>query len=106
MAVTAILTEGAVLAPRETREMRLSALDGEDRLVQWINEVLYGAVVTGFLIAEVVVTVDGPGDLSAIARGEPGAHDRVRTELKSATYHDLEIAARDGLVYARVVIDV
>jgi SHS2 domain-containing protein len=104
--VIAIMTEGGEVEEREQRRVRIDAVDPQDRLVQWLNEIVYAAVSDGFLFGSADIALEGETGLSAIVRGEPGAGARVVAELKSATYHDLELGAHGGAWRARVVIDV
>ncbi len=99
------LTGGAQLSGTATIGVRVESMDAPDRLVVWLNEVLYHAVTEGFLYcdSELTLTADG---LTGDVVGEADAADRIETELKSATYHDLVYEARDGGWFARVVIDV
>lgn len=105
-AVVGLVTEGAEVEPLETRRVELESVDREDRLVRWMNEVLWLAIGEGFLVADARIVLSEKG-VTAEVWGEPDAADRIRTELKSVTYHDLHVE-RDGAgVYrARVVIDV
>ncbi len=106
-AVIAIMTEGGGVEAREQRRVRIEAVDPHDRLVQWLNEIVVAAVSDGFLYREADIALEGRTGLTATIRGEPDAGDRVVAELKSATYHDLELGAADGGTWrARVVIDV
>ena len=103
----AIMTEKGEVADREQRPVRIEAIDPQDRLVQWLNEIIVAAVSGGFLFGSADIALEGQTGLSATMRGEPGAGDRVRVELKSVTYHDLELGSEpDGSWRARVVIDV
>ena len=105
-AVVEELTEGAVIAAREGRLVRVEALDGPDRLVRWLNEVLFLALTEGFLLADAEITLR-PDGLDARLRGEIAGAGRIRHELKSVTYHDLQLEERsDGTWQARLVIDV
>lgn len=105
-AVTEILTDGAEVADRAAREIAIDAIDAGDRLVQWLNEIIVAAVADGFLYRSARIELDGATGLSASARGEAGAHDRVVAELKSATYHDLALERGPDGWRARVIIDV
>lgn len=100
------LTEASTLATPHVRSVEILALDDEDRLVQWINEILYLAVVEGFVTGAAQITLLPVGALRAELRGEAEAHHRVVTEMKSATYHDLALGERDGRWFGRVIIDV
>lgn len=105
-AVVDVLTDGADVTGEATRSVELESVDAEDRLVRWVNEVLWLAVGEGFLVADADVSLT-EGGLTAIVRGVRDGGDRIRTELKSATYHDLHLEkGDDGLYRARIVIDV
>ena len=106
-AVIDVMTEGAAAgAATAERVIELDAVDRADRLVQWLNEIIVAAVTDGFLAREAEIVLDGDSRLRARVRGEAGA--RVLAELKSATYHDLELARDEagGGWRAQVVIDV
>jgi SHS2 domain-containing protein len=104
-AVVGILTDDASIGRRDGRAVDLEALDGPDRLVRWINEILYLATVEGFVMADASVTLRD-GGLSATLVGEADGNHRLRTEIKSATYHDLLLEQGENEVRARVVMDV
>lgn len=108
-AVVDMLTDGAAVAGdaerRAERRIDLDTIDREDRLVQWLNEVIVAAISEGFLIGTVDIALRDHG-LSATVRGEADAGDKITTELKSATYHDLHVLSGPDGWRARVVIDV
>ncbi len=104
--VVDVMTEGGEVEERQQRHVRIDAVDPQDRLVQWLNEIVVAAVNDGFLFASADIALEGATGLSATIRGEPDAGARVVAELKSATYHALELAQQDGQWRARVVIDV
>jgi SHS2 domain-containing protein len=104
--VVAIMTEGGQVEERDRRVVHIDAVDAQDRLVQWLNEIVFAAVHGGFLFGSADIALEGTTGLLATVRGEPDAAARVVAELKSATYHDLELGERDGAWRARVVIDV
>ena len=104
-AVTEVLTDTELAGGSDRREVELAALDDEDRLVRWLNEVLYLAIVEGFLVtdAQLRITTTGVG---GDVQGHADARDRVVTEVKSATYHDLVVREEGDRWVARVVMDV
>jgi SHS2 domain-containing protein len=104
-AVVAIVTEHAKVQPTDERRIELETLDGADRLVRWLNEVLFLATVEKFLVCDADLLL-GEGSLTATLVGQADAGHLLRTEIKSATYHDLMLEHRDGGVLARVVMDV
>lgn len=104
-AVVGVLTDGDIPTADAERTFSLDALDDEDRLVRWLNEVLYWALSEDFIVsdADIERTVDG---IRGVARGRSDARDRIATEIKSATYHDLVVRHEPGCVRAQVVMDV
>jgi len=105
-AVIAELTEGATVQRRDTRQVELQCLDAGDRLVQWLNEVAALALGAGFLTADAQIELRD-GGLSATVWGEADRPDAVLHEVKSVTYHDLQIErGQDGTWQAQVVVDV
>ena len=112
-AVVDMLTDGAAVAGDAEqgaegwteRRIDLETIDPEDRLVQWLNEVIVVAITEGFLIGTVDIALRDHG-LSATVRGRANAGDVITTELKSATYHDLHVLSGPDGWRARVVIDV
>lgn len=104
-AVVAVLTDAQPIAGVDRRDIELAAIDDEDRLVRWLNEVLYLALVDGFLVHDTVLDRT-PTGLRGHVLGKADARAEIVTEVKSATYHDL-VVRRDGDGWvARVVMDV
>ena len=104
-AVVGLLTDGAQVSAQDVRSVELEAMDAEDRLVRWLNEVLYWASVEGFMVAraELEVTEDG---LRGRAIGQEDSAGLLKTEIKAATYHGLRVVRSEGRVQALVVLDV
>ncbi len=107
-AIVEILTESADISADAKRIIEIDAVDAEDRLVQWLNEIIVAAVMDGFLATDAVIELGerGPGWLRAELHGKESAGERLMTELKSATYHDLLVESHEEGARARVVIDV
>jgi SHS2 domain-containing protein len=104
-AVVETLTEQAAIPRADTRHVELEAFDAADRLVRWLNEVLYLATVEGFVVSDAELVLHDEG-LQAELVGLADAAHLLQTEIKSATYHDLVLEHREGKVFARVVLDV
>jgi len=100
-----ILTNGKKIQEDSEGPMVIEAMDAEDRMVQWLNEILYAATVEGFLFSSADLRLED-GRLDANIRGQSGARGLLATELKSVTYHDLELTRHDHGWYAHVVVDV
>ena len=87
------------------RRVSLEAIDAEDRLVRWLNEVLVLATTEGFVVTDADITLRHDG-LDAELLGTSVPLEWVRNELKSVTYHDLLLSTEGPRAVARVVIDV
>ncbi len=105
LAVVDLLTDGASVRGADTREVRLACVDSEDRLVCWLNEVLWLALSEGFLVHDARISLS-EGELRATVVGEAGGGEKIASEIKSVTHHDLRLDHGDHGWRARVVIDV
>ena len=106
-ALSATLTDRRYLRRRATREVRLTAIDREALLVDWLNHLLYLFDVDGFLGRDFQVESLTQERLEARVTGEsfdPARHPSL-TEVKAATFHQLSIVpVKDGW-QATVVLD-
>ena len=110
-ALIEILTDDNPPLGDSAREIVVDAVDAEDRLVQWLNEIIVAAIVEGFVFTGVdtIELARGPATsarLRASIRGQKDAGQRVVTELKSVTYHDLTLTVTAERAECHVVIDV
>jgi len=103
-AVLEILTDHATLTAVAERTIELDAIDDEDCLVRWLNEVMWLALGEGFLLVDADLERTEVG-LRGRLRGSLDARALV-TEVKSATYHDLALVHGPTGVRAQVVLDV
>jgi SHS2 domain-containing protein len=97
---------------REEDEIRLSAPDLETLLVRWLNELTYLVQDAGFVPvgAEIRIQKSGRRDLSleASLTGAPLLLEEYgwQGEIKSATFHGLDVVNDDEDWHARVILDV
>jgi SHS2 domain-containing protein len=97
---------------RDEGEIRLSSPDLETLLVRWLNELTYLIQDTGFVPTGAKIEIRGTDgvDLSLEARlaGAPLLLEEYgwQGEVKSATFHGLEVADDDEGWHARVILDV
>ena len=75
--------------------------------MDWLCELLMTFELSGLLLSEFSVRVDGQG-LTASVRGEPLDHARHRLEheVKAITYHGLQVERTDDGWMAEVIVDV
>lgn len=104
-ALVKILGGGRPVRGDLERSLVLECLDAEDRLVRWLNEILVLAVHEGFFVADAQLTLTTEG-LQAQLQGELVERFALAAELKSVTYHDLQLVQEQAGWRARVVIDV
>jgi len=96
----------------EGREVRLSAPDRETLLVRWLNELIYLVQDAGYVPARAELEVGEAGGeeyvLEARLAGTPLLLEEYgwQGEIKSATFHGLEVHLEDGDWRARVILDV
>ena len=96
------------LKAEESVNIEVEASNKEELLVSWLNEILYISYIKGILFPEIQVRDLDENKLIAAAKGqrlEKGG-GRIHSEIKAATYHDLEIQKTDGGYEVTVVFDV
>lgn len=89
-------------------DFELKASDNEELLVAWLDELLYNFYTRQVIFYRFRVNELAGGALRATATGRPASanRNRLKTEIKAATYHDLKIKeAADGYS-VEVVFDV
>jgi tRNA nucleotidyltransferase (CCA-adding enzyme) len=108
MALTAVITDPAQVALRQSVDIACEAADDETLFVAWLNALVYEMAVRRMLFGRFEVRIDGHR-LQASAVGEPVAPLRHRpaVEVKGATYTALHVGqAANGQWLAQTVVDV
>jgi tRNA nucleotidyltransferase (CCA-adding enzyme) len=108
LALTAVITDPAGVAPRDAVDIVCEAPDPELLLAEWLNALVYEMAVRHMLFGRFRVQIDGTR-LKAQALGEPASVRRHHpaVEVKGATYTSLRVApADDGGWLAQTVVDV
>jgi protein archease len=90
--------------PGITREIEVSGVDRETLLVNWLNEILYleqtkGEVYDRFRILEA-------SDHHLRAQLHGGKSSNTVSQIKAATFHNLEVKQSPEGLEATVVVDV
>jgi SHS2 domain-containing protein len=107
-ALMSIAAGPASIAPVENREVEVRGHDYESLLVNWLSEILYLFDTGRFAAGEFEVLDVTPARLRARLHGEPrrpGDHP-WRLIVKAITYHQIEVAERNGRWEGRVFVDV
>ena len=89
-------------------DIEVEAQDKETLLISWLNEVLYLSYIEQVIFTDFKVHLEGETKLQAKLKGtkiedDPG---RISSEIKAATYHDLDIKETKGGYEVTVVFDV
>ena len=108
LALTAVVTDPALVAPRAAVRVRCEAPDPELLLVDWLNALVFEMARRRMLFREFAVAIDGPR-LRAVLKGDKINVERHRpaVEVKGATYSQLRVARDpDGRWTAQCVVDV
>jgi len=95
--------------PRGDRELvvRVEGRDREDLMVRWLNELLYLAESRGVIFGHCRDLELEEAGLRAVCLGiglEEAALE-IATEIKAATYHQIEVSRTDRGFRARIVFD-
>jgi len=108
LALTAVLTDPAGVAPRAPVRIACGAPDDALLFCDWLNALIYETATRHMLFGRFEVDI-ADGRLEATAWGEPVDIDRHRpaVEIKGATYTELDVRRlADGVWLAQCVVDV
>lgn len=107
VAMTAVITEPAMVNPGQPIPLHCSAPDSELLLVDFLNAIIYEMATRHMLFSRFDVTIQD-NVLEATAWGEkidPVRHQPA-VEIKGASYTALQVEQNDGRWSARCVVDV
>jgi SHS2 domain-containing protein len=102
-----ILEEGGEKVSRNV-ELTLTEDNREQLLIDWLNEVLFILETEGFIPTKFDVTQLTDRSLKALIHGsplDPRIH-RYKTEVKSTTYHMLEIGRENDIYSGTILFDI
>jgi SHS2 domain-containing protein len=107
IALTAVITDPASVAPAEPVAVECDAPDDELLFAEWLNHLVYEMATRRMLFSRFEVRIDG-SRLAATAWGEPVDVERHRpaVEIKGATYTALRVAQEPSGWVAQTVVDV
>ena len=93
-------------SPRVKLNVKISAVKPDELLVRWLNELLSLSATNGLVFLDYRVNRLDEDELDIDVSGEKSANFRFNTEIKAATYNDLELAHKAQLYTAKVIFDV
>ena len=108
MALSALITDPALIEPRQAIHISCVEPDQELLLVDWLNALIYEMATRKMLFNKFEVHIDGP-HLQARAWGESIQRDKHHPaiEIKGATFTELRVnQSAHGAWLAQCVVDV
>ena len=107
MAMTAVVTDIALVQATTVTNISCSAADNDTLLYDWLNALIYEMATRKMLFSKFEVTIDD-GNLEAKAYGEAIDIERHQpvVEIKGATYTELDVVRQAQQWVAQCVIDV
>ncbi len=102
-----IITDINAIENLDSRKISITSSDRESLLVNWLNELIYLFDVDNLLLGKFEITHLDDTSLSAVAYGQkadPEIHE-LKTGIKAATYHMLEINGNDTC-RVRILFDI
>jgi SHS2 domain-containing protein len=102
-----VITDPETILAKETRKIAIVGHGPEELLISWLNEFIYLFDTRGLLFREFEITFLNEQSLEALVRGEAYDENRhpIKTTVKSATYHQLQIRQEKGGWTAQVILD-
>lgn len=104
-AMFAIIADTRHIKSKEQREIIQEAQGYDELLRVWLQELLYHFSLSGIIFKEFTVQSLSPHAIKAIVWGEK-APDKIKTEIKAVTYHELEWTHTKNGYEAKVIFDV
>lgn len=106
-AMFSVMVDIAGVNPVDTEEISCEAPDTETLFVEWLNNLLSAAHLSGKLFSGFKVWITD-NSLKGIATGERIDRNRhhIMTEVKGATYSALKVEKKDDVYVVQCIVDV
>ena len=90
----------------ESKVVELTAPDKESMLVDFLNEILYLVNIENWLPAKIVELNIDENNLKSVISGKKfSSTDIIKTEIKAATYHNINIKKNVDIWETNVIFD-
>jgi SHS2 domain-containing protein len=102
-----VITDPETILTKESLNISIEGHELEELLISWLNEFVYLFDTKGLLFREFEFISLTDRSLEALVRGEPydEARHPIKTTVKSATYHQLQIQRKEGVWEAQIILD-
>jgi SHS2 domain-containing protein len=97
---------GLTIPEQEKIRIELKADVLEELFINWLNELLSLSATKELIFFDFQISTLDENNLQAIAMGSNINNYRINTEIKAATYHELEIKESISGWQARLIFDV
>ena len=94
------------ILPKKTLTLKQQAINKEELLLCWLNELLSLSAVEGLVFKAFIIKKIDEKQLEAEVQGEDISSYKVETEIKAATFNGLVLKKSRSGWLARVVFDV
>ena len=103
-----VLVDPSGIAPREERDIKISADDRETLVVRVLSEVLYRFDAEHFVPSGLKTNVEPATAFNGAVVGEPldSSRHRLRLDVKAVTYHQLSVVNSPSECRIRVFLDI
>jgi SHS2 domain-containing protein len=95
---------GVLPAARLERRVSLASLDRESLLVDWLNEINFTAETERLIFSDIRIIEATSTTLLSLLRGD--RVDRLQTEIKAVTYHNLVVFESANGFEATLIFDI
>ena len=113
LAVIEAMVDPLSVGPNWTQDVRLSEVEIDDLLLEWLNVIVFIKDVEGVVFHDVRTFVNRDGeknlwhlDATLIGDRVDATRQTLRTDVKAATKHLYEVGQKGRTWYAHVVLDV
>jgi len=106
-AMFSIIVDVSTVNKKVSKAVSISDTNLDNLLISWLNELLYIFEVEDIIFCDFKVEKVQEDLLEAIAYGEEMDLEKhiILTEVKAATYHQLEISKKSNYWLARIIFD-
>ncbi len=103
-----LITEVNDIKENVQREVKISSQDRENLLVEWLNELLYIFEVEHIVLKRFEFDELNDSNLKARCFGDEinPRQQKIKREVKAATYHMLAISKENNFYKAQVIFDI
>lgn len=92
--------------PKKTLKISQKAKTRDELFINWLNELLFLSAVKGLIFTDLKIGNITDFNIEATAAAEDISNYKINTEIKAATYHQLQLKKAGSTWQVEVVLDV